>query len=74
MSYNQKVWLGVVLFCTLFWLAVIQSVHTLGERLSQQSAQQSGQMAKAAINPHAKNPHTIATDSMRNNAHFNVKA
>ncbi|HFK7187643.1 TPA: hypothetical protein ACG0BA_003313 [Serratia odorifera] len=69
MSYNRKVWLGVLLFCTLCWLAVIQGVHTLGERLLQHSAQQSDQMAKASISPHA-----IATNSMRNNAHFDVKA
>jgi hypothetical protein len=74
MSYNRKVWLGVLLFCTLCWLAVIQGVHTLSERLLQHSAQQSDQMAKASISPHAKNPHAIATNSMRNNAHFDVKA
>lgn len=28
MSYNQKVWLGILVLCSVFWLAVIGSVFS----------------------------------------------
>ncbi|CAI0702464.1 Uncharacterised protein [Serratia entomophila] len=30
MTYNQKVWLGILLLCGLFWLTVITSLFSLG--------------------------------------------
>lgn len=29
MTYNQKIWLGVLLLCTLFWGAVISSLFAV---------------------------------------------
>lgn len=40
MSYNQKVWLGILALCSVFWLAVIESVFSVDqvfERPHQQS-------------------------------------
>lgn len=31
MSYNKKVWCSVLIFCTLFWLAVIVSINSLSK-------------------------------------------
>lgn len=28
MSYNQKVWLGILVLCSVFWLAVIGSIFS----------------------------------------------
>ncbi|CAI0753859.1 Uncharacterised protein [Serratia grimesii] len=42
MSYNQKVWLGILVLCSVFWLAVIGgvfSIHEAYERTSLQSQQ-----------------------------------
>ncbi|QGH62925.1 hypothetical protein [Serratia proteamaculans] len=42
MSYNQKVWLGVLVLCGVFWLAVIGgifSAHQAYERAERQSQQ-----------------------------------
>ncbi|CAI1837318.1 hypothetical protein AB6864_07145 [Serratia proteamaculans] len=42
MSYNQKVWLGILVLCSVFWLAVIGSVfsaHEAFERANLQSQQ-----------------------------------
>lgn len=32
MTYNQKAWLGVLLLCTLFWVAVIGGACSLYNR------------------------------------------
>lgn len=32
MTYNQKIWLGVLLLCTLFWGAVISGACSLYNR------------------------------------------
>ncbi|TQI81280.1 hypothetical protein FHU10_3811 [Serratia fonticola] len=32
MRYNQKVWLGVLVFCTLFWLAVASGIYSLSKK------------------------------------------
>ncbi|CAI0801132.1 hypothetical protein [Serratia quinivorans] len=43
MSYNQKVWLGVLVLCSVFWLAVIGgifSAHQAYERAERQSQQE----------------------------------
>ncbi|MCP1104150.1 type II secretion system protein M [Serratia nevei] len=40
MTYNQKAWLGVVLLCALFWLAVIGSVCPLYNRVDRLNARQ----------------------------------
>ncbi len=33
MTYNQKIWLGVLLLCTLFWVVVIGGACSLYNRL-----------------------------------------
>lgn len=33
MTYNQKIWLGVLLLCTLFWVAVIGGAYSLYQRV-----------------------------------------
>ena len=33
MTYNQKIWLGVFLLCTLFWVAVIGGACSLYQRV-----------------------------------------
>lgn len=43
MSYNQKIWLGVLVLCSVFWLAVIGgifSAHQAYERAERQSQQE----------------------------------
>ena len=43
MSYNQKVWLGVLVLCSLFWLAVIAGVlsaHKAFDRAQMQNQQE----------------------------------
>lgn len=30
MSYNQKVWLGVLTVCALFWLTLISAIFSYG--------------------------------------------
>ncbi|WP_269933773.1 hypothetical protein [Serratia liquefaciens] len=43
MSYNQKVWLGVLVLCSLFWLTVIGgvlSVHKVFDRAQTQNQQE----------------------------------
>lgn len=32
MSYNQKVWLAVLIVCTVFWLLVISSLYSLSKK------------------------------------------
>ncbi|AUO03543.1 hypothetical protein C0558_17870 [Serratia marcescens] len=42
MTYNQKIWLGVLLLCTLFWGAVISgacSLYNRADRLNTHQAQ-----------------------------------
>ncbi|MBI6152724.1 hypothetical protein JEP92_11700 [Serratia surfactantfaciens] len=38
MTYNQKAWLGVLLLCTLFWVAVIGGACSLYNRAEQLGA------------------------------------
>ncbi|CAI0897772.1 Uncharacterised protein [Serratia quinivorans] len=43
MSYNQKVWLGILVLCGVFWLAVIGgifSAHQAYERAELQNQQE----------------------------------
>ncbi len=43
MSYNQKVWLAVLVLCSVFWLTVIGgifSAHEAVERADRQSQQE----------------------------------
>lgn len=48
MSYNRKVWLGVFLFCVLFWSGIITAVSMLKERAAH-SAQHNEQIVKADV-------------------------
>lgn len=38
MTYNQKAWLGVLLLCTLFWVAVIGGACSLYNRADRLNA------------------------------------
>jgi len=40
MTYNQKIWLGVLLLCTLFWAAVISGACSLYNRTDRLNAHQ----------------------------------
>ncbi|NRN13429.1 MULTISPECIES: hypothetical protein [Serratia] len=40
MTYNQKAWLGVLLLCTLFWVAVIGGACSLYNRADRLNAHQ----------------------------------
>lgn len=40
MTYNQKIWLGVLLLCTLFWGAVISGACSLYNRADRLNAHQ----------------------------------
>jgi len=40
MTYNQKIWLGVLLLCTLFWGAVISGACSLYNRAARLNAHQ----------------------------------
>ena len=40
MTYNQKIWLGVLLLCTLFWGAVISGACSLYNRTDRLNAHQ----------------------------------
>ncbi|WP_061795894.1 hypothetical protein [Serratia ficaria] len=52
MTYNQKVWLGILLLCSFFWLAVIGGISSLNgdlgrvgqHRQSDELAAQHGQI------------------------------
>jgi hypothetical protein len=40
MTYNQKIWLGVLLLCTLFWVVVISGACSLYNRADRLNAHQ----------------------------------
>ncbi|WP_411754291.1 hypothetical protein [Serratia sp. (in: enterobacteria)] len=58
MSYNQKVWLGVLTICTLFWLALISGLYTYGK--SQDHQHDHGQQEQAMSTQPAKHHSTLA--------------
>jgi hypothetical protein len=58
MSYNQKVWLGVLTVCTLFWLALISGLYTYGKSLDHQH--EHGLPEQAMSTQPAKLPSTLA--------------
>lgn len=39
MSYNQKVWLGVLAVCALFWLTLISGIYTYSKTNTHQHEQ-----------------------------------
>ncbi|MFI8415876.1 hypothetical protein ACQKDS_04430 [Serratia sp. NPDC078593] len=55
MSYHRKVWLGVFLFCLLFWSGIIATMSMLKKHPSH-SAPSSEQISKAEANPTRHSP------------------
>ncbi len=51
MSYNQKVWLGVLLFCSLFWLTVANSLYSLSKKIDKHQQEQTVKTTPAQQKP-----------------------
>lgn len=66
MSYNQKVWLGVLVLCSVFWLVVIGSifsVNQLFERHHQQSLEAFTAQASHRYHTNAASDHSLQARS-----------
>lgn len=57
MTYNQKIWLGVLLLCALFWGAVISGACSLYNRADRfQAHHPESELAARHSQPLARNP------------------
>lgn len=58
MTYNQKAWLGVLLLCTLFWVAVIGGacVRCITGRIASMHTSRRASSPRATARPLARNP------------------
>lgn len=56
MTYNQKVWLGILLLCALFWMAIIGGACSLYNRADSLNAhrQENEFAARHSLAPGAK--------------------
>ncbi|CAI0869888.1 Uncharacterised protein [Serratia marcescens] len=67
MTYNQKIWLGVLLLCTLFWAAVISGACSLYNRADRLNAHQAqSEFAARHSLPHCPQQSVQASAAPRN--------
>ncbi|RJK66814.1 hypothetical protein CMV60_09600 [Serratia marcescens] len=67
MTYNQKIWLGVLLLCTLFWGAVISGACSLYNRADRfQAHHPESELAARHSQPPCTQPSSQASSAPRN--------
>ncbi|SMB41728.1 conserved exported hypothetical protein [Serratia proteamaculans] len=52
MSYNQKVWLGILVLCSVFWLAVISSIFSAHEAFEHANLQSQQEFSARYVQPY----------------------